>query len=669
MARPGLRVGLAVQLSTMHRLRTLLGLSVLLCTLSGVAGERPAEIPLQAVGPFGGDVRSLAVHPAKPDTFFLGTADGQIFKSTDAGQRWVRLLPGLGRRNLVVDNFHFHPHSPDILYAGAWETKSDRGWFFVTLDGGLHWQEIPLGLFQSSIRAIAIAPSNPSVIALGISEGVILSQDGGQNWDRITRGYRSLHNVESLVFDPHDSQALYVGTWRRGWKTLNRGKKWIPIHQGMAFDSDMFSLLVSPDDSSTLYSSACSGVYKSLNSGDNWVKLSNGLPHDARRTRMLHLDPNDSQILYAGTTLGLYRTKNGGDSFREILPQVVINAIAVHPSSSDIVLVGTDDAGVFRSTDGGATFELSNQGFSHRQISVLAASSQGNGRSFAAVSADGGHGGFFYAQGGSLDWIRYNQGLDPSVASVIRAILPSSTSPQVLLLAGNGIYRGIPGQFPWRQVRLGKGPRIRAIAWTNQEQDLLLASDEGLGRLDLKTLRLRKLTIPVYKGPVYSVVSDLASQTAFAGTQMGVFESADSGRSWQIRARGMPYASVELLKLEGGRLYAATTHGLYVSHDRGQSWKQAYGVSQSKIADLAAHSSASSPVFAADLLGELFRSNDGGQGWSRVDLGASPSRVSALLLTPSGSLLAGTLSDGLYLISKQVVAKGVEESKSPRVKE
>ncbi len=648
----------------MHRLRTLLGFAILLCTVSGLAAERPSRIPHQAIGPFGGDVRSLAVHPARPDTFFLGTADGQIFKSRDAGQRWGRLQPGLGRRNLVVDNFHFHPHSPDVLYAGAWETKSDRGRLFVTRDGGLHWQEIPLGRFRSSIRAIAIAPSDPSVIALGISEGVLLSRDGGLNWERISRGYRSLHNVESMVFDPHDSQALYVGTWRRGWKTLDSGKKWIPIHQGMAFDSDMFSLLVSPDDSSTLYSSACTGVYKSLNSGDSWIKLSNGLPKDARRTRMLHLDPNDSQTLYAGTTLGLYRTRNGGDSFREILPDVVINAIAVHPSNSDIVLVGTDDAGIFRSRDGGATFELSNQGFIHRQISALAASSQGRGRLFAAVSADAGHGGFFHAQEGSAEWTRYNQGLDPSVASAIRAIVPASTSPEVLLLAGNDIYRGVPGRSPWRPIRLEKGPRIRDMAWTNQEKGLLLASDEGLHRLDLKTSRLTKLTIPVYKGPVYSVVSDQASQTAFAGTKMGVFESVDSGKSWQIRARGMPYVTVELLKLQGDRLYAATTGGLYVSHDRGHSWKLASGISQDTIAAVAAHGDASAPAFASNVLGVLFRSSNDGEGWSRVDLGASPSRVSALLLTSSGSLLAGTLSDGLYLISWQGMAASGPASQS-----
>ena len=131
------------------------------------------------LGPYGGDVRSLIAHPSQPDIFFLGTADGQIYRSTNRGDQWERLLPGLNRRGLVVDNFAFDPEDPDHLYAATWELRSDKGWLYRTRDGGRTWVNIPLGRYQSSIRALAIAPSDPQVISLGISEGVILSLDKG----------------------------------------------------------------------------------------------------------------------------------------------------------------------------------------------------------------------------------------------------------------------------------------------------------------------------------------------------------------------------------------------------------------------------------------------------------------------------------------------------------
>jgi hypothetical protein len=45
--------------------------------------SQPLVTPL---GPYGGDVRSLAVHPKRPQVFFLGTSDGQIFISEDGGE-------------------------------------------------------------------------------------------------------------------------------------------------------------------------------------------------------------------------------------------------------------------------------------------------------------------------------------------------------------------------------------------------------------------------------------------------------------------------------------------------------------------------------------------------------------------------------------------------------
>jgi len=200
------------------------------------------------LGPDGGDVRSLVVHPENPERIFLGTADGQVYVSRNAGREWEKVIPGLRRRDLAVDTLVFDPNDADTLYAAGWELKSDRGALFRTRDGGDTWERMELGKYQSSIRAVSVSPLNSDLIAVGITEGVLLSKNGGATWRRISRGYRSLHNVHSLVFDVAQEELLYVGTWRLAWKTPDLGKSWEPIHKGMYWDSDLFSIQIDPRD-------------------------------------------------------------------------------------------------------------------------------------------------------------------------------------------------------------------------------------------------------------------------------------------------------------------------------------------------------------------------------------------------------------------------------------
>lgn len=623
-------------------------LTCLLLTSLPLLAQEPFEI--EPLGPFGGDVRSLAVHADRPERFYLGTADGQIYRSDDAGESWRPLTPGLNRRNLVIDNLVFDPRDPDVLYAATWESNSSNGFLFRTRDGGSTWREIDLGNFGSSIRAMAIAPTDPTVMALGITEGVLLSEDSGETWQRISRGYRSLHNVESLAFDPLDSQTLFVGTWRLGWKTENRGKKWVNMHEGMVFDSDMFSLVVSPDDPKTLFASACTGVYKSVDGGGKWAKLINGLPREAKRTRALELDPADSKTLLAGTTAGLYRTRDGGKRFERLIPDVVVNAIAVHPVDRNIVLVATDDIGVVRSVDGGATFSPSNAGFVHRQVVALAESQVVFGTYFAVVRLDRGYGGFFQSSNGGLDWSSYNDGLGDR-AGEIRIIRPSSTGQAVFAATSDAIYRGVPGKERWRLVT-----RIAAADFTvsNDDRRLFAATDKGVLRIDASTGEVARLKLEVYDGAVYTVFADAEETALYVGTDMGVFRSMDGGRHWEIRVKGLPYAKVRALAKTAEVFYCATSEGFFVSVDDTETWTRADVKQDYEVFALSAEASTPDRVYASDSsFGQLFQGSVRGGSLDRMDFDRAPSRVLSLLVTHSGDLLAGTLSDGVYRIRRR----------------
>ena len=626
------------------RSRFCLSILLLIVTMCHVHGNPDITF----LGPNGGDVRSLAIHPDQPDRVVLGTADGQIFISTDRGITWKR-SEGLKRRQLVLDSIVFHPHNPDIIYIGGWELKRDRGQLYRSIDGGESWSLLSLGReFNSSVRAVAISPVDPKLIAVGITEGVLLSRDGGESWDRISRGFRSMHNVHSLTFDPVERETLFVGTFRLGWRTDSLGGKWDPLTTGIYWDSDFFSIQINPADRNNVIIGACSGFYLSRDRGDKWSRIKNGLPDEAKRTRAVGFDPSEPSTVYAGTTAGLFKSVNGGSSWKPILKNSIINSIIVHPADSSLIFAGTDDTGVMISRDGGDTFSPSNQGFSHRQISALARNNRTPVNTiYIAVAMDREYGGFFYSEDQGKTWSQFNDGLEES-APWITSILPSSLSGKIFLGTRDGIYSGTPGAAAWTLLKSSAKLKINQIAYAGPaESRLLIAAEDGLFLLDPETDKVSRLKTGIYEEAVSSVIS--AGNRSFAGTKMGVFSSSDQGETWTIDAEGMPYAGVSSFFLMGDFLYCNTEEGVFRLNLTGSSWEPGE-INNDKPLSLASAGSPSS-LFAADNInGYFFYSRDHGRNWETFDLGQLISHISCLSAESDNHILAGTVSEGLVRI-------------------
>ncbi len=626
-------------------------LAALLC-LGLLHALLPAAPDILLLGPHGGDVRSLAIHPLRPERVFLGTSDGQIFFSVDSGDSWTRLEPGLNRRDLVVDNFAFHPSDPDLLYAASWELRRNHGWLARSRDGGATWETLPTGELNSQIRAIAIAPSEPNVIAIGVSEGVLLSVDSGRSWRNVTRGYRGLLNIESLAFDPTDSRVLYAGTWRLGWKSADQGQSWKAIHEGMHFDSDMFSIVINPLEPETLFASACTGVYKSVNGGRRWRKLRSGIPKEANRTRTLHLDPSDPNRIYAGTIEGLYVSGDAGENWTHLVPDVVVNSIAVSPADSRSILVGTDDAGVLKSVDGGKSFAPANRGFIHRQVGALALDPEHPGLILAGLAQDGSHGGFFVSRDQGASWRAYNEGLGAAAAS-IRAILQSRRSERVYLATAGGVFAGVPFRQPWTKLP-GTGQwAVNALSFESaSEARLLVGTDRGLYRLEAASETASPVALAGDAGAVWHLLGRGGSDY-LVSTDAGLFRLEAAGRSERL-GRGLPPGRVNFVKASGPALLAGTRQGLFVSRDGGAVWTRCADVFPLDVSDLGANPADPSHLVATDSTGGfLFESRDGGSSW-RSFTRDNRSRIHRLGFTAAGDLLAATLSEGIYLLQMPV---------------
>lgn len=262
------------------------------------------SLDFRLVGPFrGGRVVAVAGHPTERQTFYFGSTGG-----------------------------------------GVWSTTS----------GGLHWTNLSDGFFKrASVGALALAPSDPNVLYAGMGESTI-------------RG-----NVSH-------GDGVYRST--------DAGRSW--THAGLAETRHIGKVRVHPSDPDTVYVAALGhahgpneerGVFRSHDGGRSWNKILYRGPdagvHD------LVLDPFNPRILYAaawetrrtpwsltsgGPGSGLFTSSDGGDTWTEIsrnrgLPKGLLGKIGITASAARqgrlYAIVEAEDGAVFRSDDGGRTWE------------------------------------------------------------------------------------------------------------------------------------------------------------------------------------------------------------------------------------------------------------------------------------------------------------------------
>ena len=517
----------------------------------------------RSIGPYGGDARSFAAVPGDPQHLYLGNTDNWIFESKDAGATWSRLSRINGSdpmADLIVDSIVVDASDPKTLFAGVWRVDRPDGGLYVSHDGGMSWKPIP-ALLGQSIRSLAQASSNPSVIAAGSLKGVYRSRDHGNTWDLISPPEdnplsREIHEVESLAIDPRNPEIIYAGTWHLPWKTLDDGAHWHNIKQGVIDDSDVFSIILDPERPSIVYASACSGIYKSENGGELFRKIQ-GIPATARRTRVLMQDTRHREVVYAGTTEGLYRTRDAGREWQRVTgADVIVNDIYLDPEHSGRILLATDRGGVLASSDDGATFAQSNQGFSARKVEALVADNRDPHRILAGVVNDKSYGGVFLTNDGGANWSQLATGLDG------RDVFMLAQSKDGTVLAGTS-----HGIFALQTDDNGNDPHwVMRSSIVNYGTKIVTETVSGH-----RVNRLENITIPAREMSSRVADFDLSGDVWLTATSEGIFTSSDQGKTWQ---GGLVLGSAEYhsVAVWDGQMLAARRLGLVFSKDQGKSW-------------------------------------------------------------------------------------------------
>jgi len=618
------------------------------------------------LGPDGGDVRSLAYDPHNPDRVFLGTSTGVIFVSDDGGHNWSRFAKLGAGDDYVLDHMAFDPQNSKNIFVSAWSVQDQNaGDIFRTRNGGKDWEALP-GMHGKSVRAMAVSASDNKVIVAGALDGVYRSNDGGNNWQRISSNDGVVKNIESIAVDPKDPNVVYAGTWHLAWKTSDGGANWQHINKGMIDDSDVFSIIVSSANPSEVFASACSGIYKSVSGGDQFEKIK-GIPFTARRTRVLKQDPSNPAIVYAGTTEGLWKSVDEGKNWKRVgSPEVVVNDVLVDPRNSQRVLLATDRSGVLASDDSATTFTASNHGYSHRYVSAILADSKEPNTLYIGLVNDREFGGVFFTRDGGQNWLQKSSGLDG------RDVFTLKQSHNGTLVAGTnkGLFELVSGSSSWRPInnvvleksvsrtvtlKSGKKKTVTSIASTHTLLDGRVSdTDLGSSRWFAATsagLFTSKDQGKVWVGGPVTGEKDFVSVQAqdglvVAATRSTVLVSEDEGKIWQP-ARLASYAinirSVTVAP--DGQIFVATREGAFHSADSGKSWNHVVaGLPDKDITSVAYDGSHKRLLATSGQTGVVFESADGGNTWQRgPDSGYPLRRISVV----HGRYVGATPFDGV----------------------
>jgi photosystem II stability/assembly factor-like uncharacterized protein len=294
-----------------------------------------------------------------------------------------------------VDDFAVVESNPKIVYAGL-----ASGGVWKTINAGTTWEPLFDNEAVSTIGAVVVAPSDPSIVWVGTGEpnnrqssswgnGVYKSTDAGLTWRHM--GLSDTHHIGSIVIHPNNPDIVYVAALGKLWgpnrergvfKSVDGGMTW----QHVLFineDTGAVDLVIDPLSPGTLLAAVYqrrrtaygfngsgphSAIYKTIDGGATWKKLVKGLPYenekDSETGRIgLNIYRRNPSIIYAiveHARGGIFRSEDKGETWRkmsETNPRpMYFGKLRIDPNND--LRIWVMDKPMYYSEDGGRTFTI-----------------------------------------------------------------------------------------------------------------------------------------------------------------------------------------------------------------------------------------------------------------------------------------------------------------------
>jgi len=232
-------------------------------------------------------------------------------------------------------------------------------------------------------------PANGKIIAMATHTGVHQSWDGGKSW-KVTTGWQ-ITEVNNVAFDPRNSDILYCSSPYGFYKTIDDGKTWKKYNTGLNSIDAQFvsSFIIDHSNPDVIYCTTEDVVYKSIDAGESWQKM--GLR--VRRIRYISQHPNEANILVVATeNNGIYFSLDGGNVWEKRDTGVMhptFYGITFDPTNPDIVYAVGFQTGIYKSVDGGKKWNHYFKGLSTLDFRTIAVDPNNGNRLIAGSIGKG----------------------------------------------------------------------------------------------------------------------------------------------------------------------------------------------------------------------------------------------------------------------------------------
>ncbi len=338
----------------MKRNRVILWSALCILVMLFCFSARAAEWKLVAEWPGGrggGWVNQLVIHPTKPDVFVAATEGAGVLISENRGKTWTPTNEGLTEAaEGTVSGYHVRCLAIDPVKSGVMYIGMAAFGVFKTSDDGAKWKPMNAMLGDTFTRVMALRPDKPDTVYLGTDGGGMYRYNvASSEWEEIIKGMKNTY-IKTLVMDPKNPNVMYVGTNSAISKTTNGGDSWVSAGNGLT-SRYVLSLAIDPENTNVLYTGTDgAGLFKTEDAGENWVAIGGEI----------------------------WMTKSPADEFavpgEELHPVLLVSSLAVNPVDTAIIYAG-NPSGVFRSADGGQTWEQINTGLTNTEIKSLSVGS------------------------------------------------------------------------------------------------------------------------------------------------------------------------------------------------------------------------------------------------------------------------------------------------------
>jgi len=280
------------------RIRTAVFFIVIIPTLAFMPFIAKAEsVPLDQIA----HVHGLAVAPSALPRLYLATHSG-LFAATPDG-----LATRVSNLNADFMSFAAVPENPKKYYASGHPPKGGNLGVMMSDDGGAAWRRISDGINGPvDFHALTVSPKDPNIL-YGVYQGVQMSRDGGVNWERTGDAPEKLF---SLAASPGNTDTLYAATMKGLLKSTDRGSTWQVAYPGQR-PATMVRVTSAGHVYAFIYGT---GLITSLEPELKWETAATEF-----RDRFLidlAVHPDDPKLLYAlADTSAVMTSKDGGKTW------------------------------------------------------------------------------------------------------------------------------------------------------------------------------------------------------------------------------------------------------------------------------------------------------------------------------------------------------------------